>query len=1307
MNLTPDILKKYARRLTNLSSRNRSLLLPSLSADQFLDWKALDFVDNRSAFEVLSDVIGQKKTVRLCQVIDSRSEKGNELSKRLRKVARTERFIEEERGAKDLYVGYPFVRGKLIDGTVIHAPLVYFPVTLQLNEENATFWELKRRPEPTLLNRSFLLAYGYFNQVKISDELLEKNLEELSRDALVFRTELYELLKESALELNFNQDLFQDTLQYFEECSKADLELLEQNGELKLYAEAVLGIFPQAGSYLAPDYEKLIEQDVEPIVAQSSGGEWMAVKEANTFTAFLQDASQERALVRVKQGESLVVEGPPGTGKSQLIANLMADFAARGKRVLLVCQKRVALDVVYERLRQVGVAPFAALIHDFKNDRADLYTQIDSQISQVDEYQKHNYGLDSIVLERQFLQVSRTIEQLSTELAAFKEALFEDEPCGLAPKELYLTSNLQAASIVIPEFRLFRFDDRLEVFLQKLRRLEQYHRYLPLEHPWEERVDFAKIGFQEVPQIKDTIDEVRQTVETAERVTAEWVGKSLGSESLVLFHANDDQVEQWAQTLQNPLIWEFFEAKVDQKYPKSLLAWLAKWRKNAQQLLKKNLLGDEIATSELGAFEQRLDALIRARQSVVKWLFYSDKDYVKQLAASRGLTLELADLYQLQTLLSNRKEFEQMVEELEQKWGIALRERSFSQTQQRIEQVWEAFEEAEKVAAELRKASPFLEYKVAQGSKEWQKAVAELRTFCARFYDQYQRWQTYLTKTQLARLEASATYAEELKKSLTTNIDSLVEIDTLCSELSEAEKAIYQQLTVLDDQQVGWVEVVKNSLRLAWLGHLEERKPVLRAVSSLKMSQWEDELQANIEQKQALSREILGMQLREQTYKDITFNRLQNRTTYRELQHQVTKKRKVWPVRKLMEHHAEEVFRLVPCWMASPETVSAVFPLEAGLFDVVIFDEASQCYAEYGIPALYRAKQAVVVGDSKQLAPYDLYRVRYEDEAEEEDIALEVESLLELAKYLYPETRLQGHYRSRSLDLIDFSNQYFYRNSLQLLPHFEDMNEATPAIQYAKVEGVWAGNRNEVEAQAVVDLFEKLQAEQPTASIGVVTFNYPQQQLIESKIVVVADGRGMDINGLFVKNIENVQGDERDIIIFSVGYAPDYQGRFRAQFGSLNARGGENRLNVAVTRARQKVYVVTSIWPEQLQVETALHPGPKLLKSYLEYALKVSSGEYRPHLFIEEKRPESWLLKHRLQQNNQEKDVVVVEELPFADLTVKKHGRYERVVLTDDELYQQAISVKEAHAYLPLLLKAKGWEFRRWWSREWWRQAKE
>ncbi len=1327
--LTADVLKVYLRRLTNLSTRNRSLLLNTLPTEQFLDLKELDFVDGRAAFEVLKDVISQKKTIKLCQRLDSRSEKVNEISKRLTKLARTERFIEEERGSEDLYVAYPFVRGKLMDGTVIHAPLAFFPVTLQQQLSESTegaAWRLHRRGEPAALNRSFLLAYGHFNQIKISEELLEKSLDELSKDPLVFRTELYELLKNSALEINFNQDLFQDNLQYFDGQSKPDLELLERNGELKLYPEAVLGIFPQTGSYLGPDYEALISEEAGvsaenepfffPIITPTTN----SIREEHTFTAFVQDGTQEAALQRIKQGESLVVQGPPGTGKSQLISNLMADFAARGKRVLLVCQKRVALDVVHQRLAQVGMSPFLALVHDFKNDRAALYGQLTAQIENVEAYQQQNYSLDSIVLERRFLQTSRSIEQVGKELGEFKTALFNSLDCGISPKELYLTSDPTAPQVAMLHFKSFQFDDKLEVFLQKMRRYASYREALNETHPWHNRVDFSQISFQEISKIDATIDEVISWNENLQTQTQGCLGEAITIDKALHLASQKNALLQCAQWLEEENVWPLLKKWESGFFTKETKKWIKNAAEEIFRLSTEKQLGAEIASSGLTSFALRLQNIITAQGSLLKWAFYGDKAYFRSLAASYGLSLDLEDLYKLNDYLTNRVSGEQLLKEVGEKLEVSILTEQFERSQANYKAFMISYGTAQEVFQQLGKNFEFLRKSVneARSFQELTKKIEALVALCEQTAQKYQVWQKYLTKEQINRLFVSSTFQNELKQTLHRDFDLLTEADVLKSNFSPIEAEVCQALeTQQATQNEDFIRLFQNSLRLAWLAHLEELYPVLRAVSSLKMGQLEQELQEGILQKQSLSREILLMQLREQTGKNVEFNRLQNRVTYRELHHQVTKKRKIWPVRKLMEQHAEEVFRLVPCWLASPETVSAVFPLTKGLFDLVIFDEASQCYAEYGIPSIYRAKQTVVVGDSKQLTPYDLYRVRYEGENDEERAALEVESLLDLSKQFLPETMLQGHYRSRSLDLIDFSNQHFYKNRLQLLPHFEDINQSEPAIQFIKVGGIWENNRNLAEAEKVVELLNDLQRTYPNHSIGVVTFNLPQQQLIENLLLRPRDENsaethflGLAAHSLFVKNIENVQGDERDIIIFSVGYAPDAQGKLRAQFGSLNALGGENRLNVAITRAREKVFVVTSILPDELRVEESLHEGPRLLKGYLQYALDVSEGRYSPQPFVSDKYRSEWLLKEQLMKS--EKWQTEVESapstlhltLPFADLTVKKDGRYEGLILTDDELYQQAVSAKESHAYLPLQLRAKGWSFERRWSREWWRK---
>src|SRR5690606_30450843 len=217
-------------------------------------------------------------------------------------------------------------------------------------------------------------------------------------------------------------------------------------------------------------------------------------------------------------------------------------------------------------------------------------------------------------------------------------------------------------------------------------------------------------------------------------------------------------------------------------------------------------------------------------------------------------------------------------------------------------------------------------------------------------------------------------------------------------------------------------QLLQNSLRLAWIEYLEAKYPILRIVSSLHAEELQTELQQAIREKQKLSREIVLMRARERVTEDIEYNRLNNRVTYRDLHHQVSKKKKVWPLRRVINEFNEELFRLIPCWLASPESVSAIFPM-GELFDLVIFDEASQCFAERGIPAMYRGSQVLIAGDSQQLKPFELYQVRWNDDNENPDT--EVDSLLDLAERYLESDHLQGHYRSRAPELIDFSNRHF------------------------------------------------------------------------------------------------------------------------------------------------------------------------------------------------------------------------------------------------------------------------------------------
>ncbi|MFT4033150.1 MAG: AAA domain-containing protein [Siphonobacter sp.] len=1265
---TGEILSFFQRRLTNISPRNKSLVLLSLPKEQFLDLHELDFLQGQSSFHIIKGLIAAKNSLPLCQVLDSRSEKNNEISNQLRRISRTAQFIEAERGSEDLHIGWPIVQGKFTNGAVVRAPLLFWPVTLR-NEKN--HWYLEHRDEPLTINKSLLLAFSYYNQVSISDEILEMDFGEFSKDALVFRTQLYDWLKRTPLELNFNSDLFEDILTFFPRLNKPDLERLEHTGELKLYPQAILGIFPQAGSYLVRDYEKLLNiySNTELFKYIQSANKWVDVKEADIFTCFPIDASQEASIRRVKSGESIVVQGPPGSGKSQLICNLIADYIARGKKVLVISQKRAALDTVYERIKQAGLTNFVANLHDFKHDRSTLYTQITTQIDLIDDYKRLDTSLDAILLDREYIKNARQIDMIQTELQNFKTALFDTKICGISAKELYLNSEPDGVNLddIYLDFKLNEIDD----FLQKLRRYEAYQIRLMGNDIWKDRVDFSKFSWSDFNTIKESIISIPS-----------FRGQLVEQTELILKRqSNWQEIETFSEKID---FWKLSILSTNETVGQFV------FRYDQVSRISSDFINKGIVTnnqSELQGLSLRLNKALQARSSFFSWILYTDKDYIRNETDKYGLSLDFSDLLKLNERLLNRIEAEEFLSQYGKQFGVLLLNEIWNISLQN----WNNFANDIQKAIDLFKLirKDKFSFELFEQSDSWddyQNRIKKLICINDAFLAKNQEWLTFLKPSQINQIlthSNSNAFVADLER----DFDIIQEADVLTSQFSREEREVISRLP-----EHHLADTFINSLSLAWLEHLERAYPILRSVSSLKMEQLETDLQQAIQRKQELASEIVMMQLRKQTYQSIETNRLGNVMTYRDLRHQVTKKRLIWPVRQVLTNYLTEIFQLIPCWLASPETVSAIFPLEEKpFFDLVIFDEASQCFAELGLPAMSRGKQVVIAGDSQQLQPSDLYRIRFEEDTKELP-ELEVNSLLEFAARFLPQTLLEGHYRSNSLDLIDFSNQHFYQNRLRLLPDYQEMNKRQPAIRYVKVEGLWQNQTNEAEAERIQKLINELTYSDPESSIGIVTFNYPQQRLLEEQVSVPEN--------TFIKNLENVQGDERDIIIFSIGYAPDERGRITAQFGSLNQVGGENRLNVAITRARKRIYVVTSVWPEQLHVEDTSNEGPKLLKAYLEFARKVSDGQYQPKPRPQQGIQSSSLLKDQLKREHPN----WVEEVPFADLVEKTDEHYLRLFLTDDDAFYQSDNPKEPHAYLPLSLKAKGWPYQRLWSREWWKR---
>jgi hypothetical protein len=362
-------------------------------------------------------------------------------------------------------------------------------------------------------------------------------------------------------------------------------------------------------------------------------------------------------------------------------------------------------------------------------------------------------------------------------------------------------------------------------------------------------------------------------------------------------------------------------------------------------------------------------------------------------------------------------------------------------------------------------------------------------------------------------------------------------------------------------------------------------------------------------------------------------------------------------LRKMLEvgqsiPEGDPLYDLCPIWMSGPNTVAQIFP-KKDLFDVVIFDEASQCRLEEALPVLLRAKRVVVAGDPKQLPPTRFFEsgiVESEaDDIEDTDQLFEVqqaetEDLLGAALNIsVRESHLDVHYRSSNAALINFSNDAFYGGRLQAIPaHPNSLADVSP-VRLIQVAGLYKERTNPTEAQRVVELVDELLSKPSPPSIGIACFNLTQRETILNALedrahkepgfatrLATARARqgAQSFEGLFVKNLENVQGDERDHMIISTTFGVNEEGKFRRSFGPLSKANGGRRLNVLVTRAREMVHVVTSI-PRSEYIKSPDLPfgsqpnGRLLLYEYLKYVERMET-EFKEHLEEAEKAAEEY-----------------------------------------------------------------------------------
>ncbi len=1088
---------------------------------------------------------------------------------------------------------------------------------------------------------------------------------------------------------------------------------------------------------------------------------------ADRFPVVPCDPTQARAISEAERGKTFIIQGPPGTGKSQTITNLIADYVARGKRVLFVCEKRAAIDVVYARLRQCGLADLCCLIHDSQTDKREFVMDLKQSYERLLEPPKEpsqSEGRDKVIqkIDRSVTQLERFSSGMQTSLPKLGTNPRSLLDCcislrnrlpqldALARERLPSYSEWRSSRGAIDRFEraLADADSGQILAAHPMRILAP--RLASEERPLETISQCARQAISHLTEAEHTLGQCgvpRSAWEPLERALqlTQHAFRLKSVAEAKLMHLLDPQHAQATE----------FKEQV--------------------QTLKKSKQSVADAVQACGHWVEKLSAeeteiaLEQARQferNRFAWLSPSWWQLRRVLKRCYRF-----GAHQIQPAWS--RILEQLMREHE---AIAMQRRLLQETAERlkveaasVEGLIDAIEEATSkvndaphwlaaVHSALAKSAQAEEIikRVLQAKSDVESANEHLAKICDDA-DQLPLPELMQSlKHVAAHLELAGDFLGCIRELHATPKAVSAALRTLPHTPREIEAAVANQ---------GLIEVYRQDKELERF--TAETRRALASRLERSYDQW---LEINaVEVRDRVRRQFQQrLQVTEQPAAKLSaeekeFKRRYNRGR-RELEHEFGKQIRYKAIRDLVSDESGEVVNdLKPVWLMSPLSVSDTLPLSPDRFDVVIFDEASQITLEEAVPALFRAPQSIIVGDEMQLPPTDFFSAKQSGEEDEE---LLVESDGELVQYdldsgsflshaakNLPSTMLGWHYRSRSESLISFSNWAFYDGRLLTVPEQSLANVrrepivakssedgavvaketlARPISFHLLRHGIYDRRRNRAEAEYIAEMVRRLLAEAPQRTIGIVAFSEAQQDEIEQALSRLAaedkpfgealeqayeredDGQFV---GLLVKNLENIQGDERDIIILSICYGRPPVGKMRMNFGPINKSGGEKRLNVAFSRAKQNMAVVSSI--ESTEITNDFNDGANTLKSYLRYAEAVSVGDLESAARVtrslsrwipdELKRavPSREMLVEQLAGQlaaaGYQVDVAVGQSHLRCDLAVYQEGDtvYRLGILVDGNAYYEQSDLLERDMMRPRLLKDFGWRIEHVLAKDW------
>lgn len=1201
----------WIRRLIDLSRRNNLLYYRPLK------WGTLSL--SRADVERWSELL-RGEAVHVKNLVEDLSDE--ELTSKALSIWRKAQANQEEKGLATLYVALGMASWKTSDGgRNSEAAVLLLPVTFEMKGHAGSSMSL-RRAGPVQANLVLMHVLETEFGISISPESTLACLQGSEEEDAFDPSPVYQFLKEASISIPEFEIRDVAILGNFAFQKMAMVKDLQESPEILVSSDIIAALAgdTEAKQSLGAKWQNPDPKEFDTILPQAE------------FLVLDADSSQQAAIAAVLRGQSEVIHGPPGTGKSQTIANLVASLTAIGKRVLFVAEKRAALQVVLKRLQHVGLEKLAIDLHGADLSPKRVMEQVAGALNAV----RDAIPVDCDEMHRRYVErrdrLNRHVESLHRKRM----------PGGLSVYELQgILLRLPAQAHTNVRWRGSE--------LTKVERAGP----AAIRDCFQEAGGLASLFLRRDPspwngvQLRDGLA-AQQTIDLVARLSSMTWPDLLSS------------LEEMATTLaaQPP------DTLQEVQHMYKFLAGI----RNTLEVYSPELFGQNL--------QEIIRALGPAKNGRLKaaWAWCTSDAY--RSARRRGLAFRTAGKVRSARLLPEL---------------VAAED-------QRIK--W--------VALTNRMPLPEMLDGLSEAQTKLELAVADLRLLYALF-----------PKTQFLTLRLTA-ITEQVDRMASDRLTPLKLPKLFALENALEESGVGSLILTIRQKQIQtdkWVAAFDFCWYASCLEAAQAEDPEIAGFNG----RTHDGFVAEFKELDEERIRVAAARVRRAYAERAVASMNEHESEEFIIRSEAEKRRRHRPLRQLFAYARNVLTAVCPCWMASPLSVSQLLD-GTRCFDYVIFDEASQILPEDAVPAIMRGSHVVVAGDRWQLPPTTFFAAADEDELAEDEATFGIEgyeSLLDSTNAFLPSWQLNWHYRSRDEALISFSNHYIYKDRLVTFPG----PGGSPVVQHVLVEQRLGIDGQEEscsqEVQRIVDLVLDHAVKKPTESLGVIAMGIRHADRVQRALdQALAERHDLSPffdptaeERFFVKNLERVQGDERDAIILTVGYGKDRGGNLPFRFGPLLSVGGQRRLNVAVTRARRRMTLVSSFSHLDMDLAKVKRgTGVELLRYYLEYA--ASGGKRLGDLTVTDFPMNSF--EAEVFDVLQSKGISLVPQVGASSYRIdlvaehpRQKGRYVLAIECDGASYHSSPTARDRDRLRQKQLENLDWRFHRIWSTDWFMRKDE